>query len=46
MAQEKEVGKDKDKRDNHEVRHPVLFYEITNVECVFSSNTTVFIGRI
>ena len=25
---------------------PVVFYEITNVECVYSSNTTIFIGRI
>jgi len=25
---------------------PVMFYEITNVECVYSSNTTVFTGRI
>jgi len=25
---------------------PVVFYEITNVECVYWSNTTVFIGRI
>jgi len=25
---------------------PVVFYEITNVQCVYSSNTTTFIGRI
>ena len=25
---------------------PVVFYEITNVECVYWSDTTVFIGRI
>jgi len=25
---------------------PIVFYEITNVECVYSSNTTIFIGRI
>jgi len=25
---------------------PVMFYEITNVVCVYSSNTTIFIGRI
>ena len=25
---------------------PVVFYEITNAECEYSSNTTVFIGRI
>jgi len=25
---------------------PAAFYEITNVECVYSSNTTIFIGRI
>jgi hypothetical protein len=25
---------------------PVAFYEITNVECVYWSDTTVFIGRI
>jgi len=25
---------------------PVVFYEITNVECVYSPNTTIFIGRI
>jgi len=25
---------------------PVVFYEITNVECVYLSNTTIFIGRI
>jgi len=25
---------------------PVVIYEITNVECVYSSNTTIFIGRI
>ena len=25
---------------------PVVFYEITNVQCVYSSNTTIFIGRI
>jgi hypothetical protein len=25
---------------------PVVFYEITNVERVYSSNTTIFIGRI
>jgi len=25
---------------------PVVFYEITNVECVYWCNTTVFIGRI
>jgi len=25
---------------------PVVFYEITNAECVYSSNTTIFIGRI
>jgi len=24
----------------------VVFYEITNVECVYWSDTTVFIGRI
>jgi len=24
---------------------PVVFYEITKVECVYSSNTTIFIGR-
>jgi len=31
---------------NHEVPHPIVFYEITNVECVYSSNITIFIGRI
>jgi len=25
---------------------PVVFYEITNVECVYWSDTTIFIGRI
>jgi len=25
---------------------PLVFYEITNVECVYLSNTTIFIGRI
>jgi len=25
---------------------PVVFYKITNVDCVYSSNTTIFIGRI
>ena len=25
---------------------PVAFYEITNVECVYWSNTTIFVGRI
>jgi len=25
---------------------PVVFYEITIAECVYSSNTTIFIGRI
>ena len=25
---------------------PVVFYEITNVVCVYSSNTTTFVGRI
>jgi len=25
---------------------PVVFYEVTNVECVYRSNTTIFIGRI
>jgi len=25
---------------------PVVFYEITNLECVYSSNTTISIGRI
>jgi len=25
---------------------PVVFYEITNIVCVCSSNTTIFIGRI
>jgi len=25
---------------------PVVFYEITNVVCVYSSNTTIFLGRI
>ena len=25
---------------------PVVLYEITNVQCVYSSNTTIFIGRI
>ena len=29
----------------HEVCHPVVFflYEITNVDCLYSSNTTIFI---
>ena len=25
---------------------PVVFYEITDVECVYSSDITIFIGRI
>jgi len=25
---------------------PVVFYEITNVQCVYSSNITIFISRI
>jgi len=25
---------------------PIVFYEITNVQCVYWSNTTVFIGKI
>jgi len=25
---------------------PIVFYEITNVVRVYSSNTTIFIGRI
>jgi len=25
---------------------PDVFYEITNVECVYSSNANVFIGRV
>jgi len=25
---------------------PVVLYEITNVQCVYWSNTTIFIGRI
>jgi hypothetical protein len=25
---------------------PVVFYDITNIEFVYSSNTTIFIGRI
>ena len=24
---------------------PVVFYEITNVKCVYLPNTTIFIGR-
>ena len=24
---------------------PFVFYEITNAECVYSSNTIIFIGR-
>jgi len=35
---------------NHEVRHPVVFYEITNVQCVcvcvYWSNTTIFIKNV
>jgi len=30
---------------NHEVRHPCVFYQITNVECVYWSNTTTFTAR-
>jgi len=25
---------------------PVVFYKVTNVECAYSSNTTIFIGII
>jgi len=25
---------------------PVVFFEITKVECVYWSNTTIFVGRI